>query len=296
MRIVYLSASICGYEWLKEILLNKECQVVAIITLNKSAKTKMYDGIENEKWQEFSLPVYEIFDINKEIPLLKTLKGDCLIVGGWRQIIGREVLSLFKKGVIGFHPTLLPKGRGPSPIINSIMAGIRESGLTMFYYTEKLDAGPIIGQKEFIIEDDDYAWDVYKKEIEKGKELIREYLPLIIKDKVKPRLQDERFATYFPKLDKKVFNEINLKDGLIYNYRKIRALSKYGKKELGLLSYEGAYFYYNNKKIIVWKALPKEKNFDGLKLDFQEGSLFLEKIEIDKKEYEGFQKKFNEII
>ncbi|MEO0087022.1 MAG: formyltransferase family protein [candidate division WOR-3 bacterium] len=296
MRIVYLSASICGYEWLKEILLNKECQVVAIITLNKSAKTKMYDGIENEKWQEFSLPVYEIFDINKEIPLLKTLKGDCLIVGGWRQIIGREVLSLFKKGVIGFHPTLLPKGRGPSPIINSIMAGIRESGLTMFYYTEKLDAGPIIGQKEFIIEDDDYAWDVYKKEIEKGKELIREYLPLIIKDKVKPRLQDERLATYFPKLDKKVFNEINLKDGLIYNYRKIRALSKYGKKELGLLSYEGAYFYYNNKKIIVWKALPKEKNFDGLKLDFQEGSLFLEKIEIDKKEYEGFQKKFNEII
>ncbi|MEO0103620.1 MAG: formyltransferase family protein [candidate division WOR-3 bacterium] len=296
MRIVYLSASICGYEWLKEIILNKECQVVAIITLNKSAKTKMYDGIENEKWQEFSLPVYEIFDINKEIPLLKTLKGDCLIVGGWRQIIGREVLSLFKKGVIGFHPTLLPKGRGPSPIINSIMAGIRESGLTMFYYTEKLDAGPIIGQKEFIIEDDDYAWDVYKKEIEKGKELIREYLPLIIKDKVKPRLQDERLATYFPKLDKKVFNEINLKDGLIYNYRKIRALSKYGKKELGLLSYEGAYFYYNNKKIIVWKALPKEKNFDGLKLDFQEGSLFLEKIEIDKKEYEGFQKKFNEII
>lgn len=297
MRIVYLSASICGYEWLKEILLNKECEVVAIITLNKNAKTKMYDGIENEKWYQFSLPVYEIFDINQEIPLLKSLKGDCLIVGGWRQIISKEILSLFKKGVIGFHPTLLPKGRGPSPIINSIMAGIRESGLTMFYYNEKIDSGPIIGQKEFIIEDDDYAWDVYKKEIEKGRELIREYLPLIIHDKIKPKPQDEKLATYFPKLDKKVFNEINLKDGLIYNYRKIRALSKYGKNELGLLSYEGAYFYYNDKKIIVWKASPiKERDLNGLKLDFKEGSLFLEKIEIDKKEYEGLGKKFAEII
>lgn len=297
MRIVYLSASICGYEWLKEILLNKECELVAIITLNKLAKTKMYDGIANEKWYEFFLPVYEVLDINQEISLLKSLKGDCLIVGGWRQVISKEVLSLFKKGVIGFHPTLLPKGRGPSPIINSIMAGIKESGLTMFYYTEKVDSGPIIGQKEFIIEDDDYAWDVYKKEIEKGKELIREYLPLIIKDKIKPKEQDEKEATYFPKLDKKIFNQINIEDGLIYNYRKIRALSKYGKNELGLLSYEGAYFYYNDKKIIIWKAKPiKDKNFDGLRLDFKEGSLFLEKIEIDKKEYDGWRKKFEEIF
>lgn len=296
MKIVYLSASICGYEWLKEIILNKECEVIAIITLNKFAKTKMYDGIPCEKWYEFFLPVYEIFNINQEISLLKKLKGDCLIVGGWRQIIDKEILSLFKKGVIGFHPTLLPKGRGPSPIINSIMAGIKESGLTMFYYTEKVDSGPIIGQKEFIIEEDDYAWDVYKKEIEKGKELIREYLPLIIKDKVKPQCQDERLATYFPKLDKKIFNQINLEDGLIYNYRKIRALSKYGKNELGLLSYEGAYFYYNNKKIIIWKASPiKEKDFGGLKLDFKEGSLFLEKIEIDGKEHEGWGKKIEDI-
>ncbi len=297
MRIVYLAASICGYEWLKEILLNKDCEVVAIITLSEKAKTKMYDGVAKEKWYEFSLPVYEIENINEEKELLKKLKGECLFVGGWRQIIDKEVLSLFKKGVIGFHPTLLPKGRGSSPIINSIMSGIKRSGVTMFYYTEKVDAGPIIGQKEFVIEEDDYAWDVYKKEIEKGKELIREYLPLIIKDKVKPIEQDERLATYFPKLDKKVFNEIKFTDGVVYNYRKVRALSKYGKNELGLLSYEGAYFYYHSKKIIVWKALPlKREKVDGLKIDFFDGSLFLEKIEVDKKIYDGYRKSFKEIF
>jgi methionyl-tRNA formyltransferase len=297
MRIVYLAASICGYEWLKEILLNKDCEVAAIITLSGKAKTKMYDGVPKEKWYEFSLPVYEIENINEEKELLRKLKGECLFVGGWRQIIDKEVLSLFKKGVIGFHPTLLPKGRGSSPIINSIMAGIKNSGVTMFYYTEKVDAGPIIGQKEFVIEEDDYAWDVYKKEIEKGKELIREYLPLIIKDKVKPIEQDERWATYFPKLDKKIFNEIKFTDSVVYNYRKVRALSKYGKNELGLLSYEGAYFYYHSKKIIVWKAWPlKAEKVDGLKIDFFDGSLFLEKIEVDNKVYDGYKKSFKEFF
>lgn len=242
---VWLSANLFGYEMLKEALKIREAYVAAIMTLSGSAKTKMYDGIDRSKWYEFKVPVYEVEDINKEISVLKLLSPDMVMMCGWRQLLSKEVLNVPKIGVIGFHPTLLPKGRGPAPIINTILEGFQESGVTMLHIDESLDGGDIIGQASFKVGYADYAMDICSKVVEAGRNLIRIYLPLLAEGEA-PRIpQDESEATYFRKRTLKD-NEIRYEVETIEEiYRKIRALSK---------PYKGAYIKAGDKKLIIWRA------------------------------------------
>ncbi len=245
MNIIWLSANLLGYELLKEAIKVKKASINYLITLSKDSKTIMYDSVENEKWHELGIEVIEVNKINEEDKIIRKLKPDLIIMSGWRQIIDKNILDIPKKGFIGFHPTLLPKGRGPAPIINSILNEFKESGLTMYYVSEGLDDGDIIAQEKFIIENDDYAEDVYNKVIEAGKKLIREQLPLLIEGKAKRISQNEEEATIFEKRTIKD-NEINLeKEDINEIYKKIRALSK---------PYRGAFIKKNNKKLIIWKA------------------------------------------
>ena len=209
MKVVWLSANKFGYEVLKEAIKLEGIGIAAIITLSDKATTVMYDGIDKDKWGEFGVPVYRIERIDDEGDLLKELSPDVLMACGWRQIINKNILDLPKKGTIGFHPTLLPKNRGPAPIINTILNGVKKSGVTMFYLDEGLDSGDIIGQAEFEIADNDYASDVYEKVIDGGKKLVKQFLPLLAKGEA-PRIpQNESEATFFEKRTLKG-NEINL--------------------------------------------------------------------------------------
>jgi len=252
IKIMWLSANLFGYELLKEASDIEGVSIDTIVTLDPEAKTKMYDGIKKEKWYGFGIPVYEIKNINNEVKLFEMLKPDFIIMVGWRQIINKEILNLPQKGFIGFHPTLLPQGRGPAPLINTILSGWDKSGLTMFYINEGVDNGDIIGQANFDIGMDDYVQDIYDKMIEAGKKLIKKFLPLLLEDKA-PRIpQDDSKATYLPKKTLKD-NEINLaEESPKQIYRKIRALSK---------PYNGAYFKLKDKKLVIWQAeLKNEQN------------------------------------
>lgn len=242
-KILWLSANKFGFELLKEAV--KIADIEAIITLKPGSSTIMYDDIPNERWKEFGIDVYEIERINDEKDLIKKLLPDIIVMCGWRQIINEEILNLPKDCFVGFHPTLLPKGRGPAPLINSIIEGYKESGLTFFYVSPSLDDGDIIGQEKFLIGDDDYASDVYEKVIDAGKKLLRKYLPLLMEGTALRIKQDNSKATIFKKRSLKD-NEIDIENESAEQiYRKIRALSK---------PYKGAYIKKDEKKIIIWEA------------------------------------------
>jgi len=245
LRVVWISANEFGFEILKETISINDLEVVAIFTLGEDSSTKMYDGIETKKWYTFDLPVIEVKNINDHAHEIKKLNVDLIIMCGWRQIIHPELLNVTPKGIIGFHPTLLPKCRGPAPIINTILEGFQESGVTMYYVSEGLDDGDIIGQESFLVGPDDYAIDIYKKITHCGKKLIAVYFPMLVQGSAPRVPQKTTDATYFPKrtiMD----NKINLEDDSVdLIYRKIRAFSK---------PYKGAYIEKDNKKIIIWNA------------------------------------------
>jgi len=178
LKFIWLSANLFGYEVLKEVLRAGKIKISGVVTLSAKSKVKMYDGISIKKWYELGIPVYEVEDINSQEKLIEYLDPDFIIMAGWRQIINKSILDIPAKGFIGFHPSLLPKGRGPAPIINTILLDLKKSGVTMFYLGEGVDNGDIIGQVVFDVKDNDYAQDIYEDAIKGAKELVN-LLPLL---------------------------------------------------------------------------------------------------------------------
>ncbi len=243
-NIIWLAANRFGFELLKQAHTITPGSFSAIITLDEQSTTKMYDGVEYDAWNEFSLPVHRVMGCDDIRRLVRSLEPDFLFVCGWRQMLDEDLLGIPKKGTIGFHPTLLPKGRGSAPIINTILTGVRDSGVTMFYLNKKVDGGDIIAQKGFSVDTTDTARTIYNKVVKTGRILIKNYLSLLLRDKA-PRIpQDDNEATYFPPRSLKD-NELLPTDTLDQMYIKIKAFTK---------PYRGAFMREHGKKLILWDA------------------------------------------
>ena len=161
---------------------------------------------------------------------------------GWQRLICKEILDIPKLGTIGFHSSLLPKYRGRTPVNWAIIAGEKETGITMFYLTEEADAGDIIAQKTFPIMLNDDCNTVYKKSAKAGAELIVEFLPKISKG-VAPRLHNpSRSYPAYPKRTP-ADGEIDFNRGAPDVYNFIRALTR---------PYPGAFtFLPSGQKVII---------------------------------------------
>jgi methionyl-tRNA formyltransferase len=78
---------------------------------------------------------------------------------------------------LNVHPSLLPRWRGAAPVERAIMAGDRETGVTIHETVKELDAGPIAAQRAFPIGSEDDAGAVYARAAEVAAELLEEVLP-----------------------------------------------------------------------------------------------------------------------
>lgn len=167
---------------------------------------------------------------------------DLFIVASYGKIIPKEVLDLPKYKTLNVHPSLLPKLRGPSPIETSILEE-SETGVTIMRLDEEMDHGPIIDQEVI-----DIDWPPYSSELEKllahiGGRLLGDIIPSWISREIEEQEQDHELATYSKKISKKDA-ELNLEDSPDENLRKIRAYNVWPR----------AYFFKNNKRVIVTKA------------------------------------------
>lgn len=113
------------------------------------------------------------------------------------QFAPQEFVNIFKHGAIQYHPSLLPKYRGPSSINWPIIKGETETGLTIFRPTDGLDEGAVILQKKTPIGADDTLGTVYFDRLFKmGVEAMLEAADLVVAGKHKEVVQDESQASY----------------------------------------------------------------------------------------------------
>src|SRR4051812_45682378 len=92
---------------------------------------------------------------------MKKLGADIGIMAFVLQFAPQDFVAIPKHGTIQYHPSLLPKYRGPSSINWPIIRGDAKTGLTIFRPTDGLDEGPVILQKEIDISPDDTLGTVY---------------------------------------------------------------------------------------------------------------------------------------
>jgi methionyl-tRNA formyltransferase len=128
---------------------------------------------------------------------LKSLKVDIGIMAYVLQFAPDTLVKIPRLGTIQYHPSLLPKYRGPSSINWPIIRGETRTGLTIFRPTEGLDEGPVVLQKECDIGPDETIGDVYfNKLFPMGVKAMLEAADLVAAGKHKEIVQDESKASY----------------------------------------------------------------------------------------------------
>jgi len=128
---------------------------------------------------------------------MKGLNADIGIMAFVLQFAPQDFVNIPKKGTIQYHPSLLPKYRGPSSINWPIIRGDSKTGLTIFRPNDGLDEGPVILQKETPIGADDTLGTIYFDRLfPMGVQAMLEAADLVMAGKHKEVVQDEAQATY----------------------------------------------------------------------------------------------------
>lgn len=127
---------------------------------------------------------------------LRAWRPDVIVVAAFGQILRKEVLGLPPHGCVNVHASLLPRHRGAAPIPAAILAGDRETGVTIMQMEAGLDTGPILAQRAEPIAPDDTTDTLTGRLARLGAELLVETLPGFLSGRVCPAPQDESRATY----------------------------------------------------------------------------------------------------
>jgi methionyl-tRNA formyltransferase len=149
--------------------------------------------------QALGLPVFQFSSLRSEeaAQAMRGLHADLGIMAYVLQFVPQRLVAIPKHGTIQFHPSLLPKYRGPSSINWPIARGDTETGLTIFRPTDGLDEGPVILQKKCPIGPDDTLGEVYFNSLfPLGVAALLEAASLVVSGQHQEQSQDETTASY----------------------------------------------------------------------------------------------------
>ena len=128
---------------------------------------------------------------------MRDLNADLGIMAFVLQFAPQDFVRIPRFGTIQYHPSLLPKFRGPSSINWPIIRGEMKTGLSIFRPTDGLDEGPVILQKETQISPDDTLGTVYFDRLfPMGVAAMLEAADLVAAGRQRELVQDESLATY----------------------------------------------------------------------------------------------------
>ena len=124
-------------------------------------------------------------------------KADICVMAYVLQFVPQELCKIPKHGTIQYHPSLLPKYRGPSAINWAIALGEEKTGLTIFRPSDGLDEGKVILQKEVVIGPNDTLGKVYFDHLfPVGIKALLEAADLVVANQHQEVIQDESLANY----------------------------------------------------------------------------------------------------
>jgi methionyl-tRNA formyltransferase len=149
--------------------------------------------------EEKGVRVFQFPSLRNKEPhdALRSLGADLGVMAYVLQFAPQEFVNIPKKGTIQYHPSLLPKYRGPSSINWPIIRGDTRTGLTIFRPNDGLDEGPVILQKETPISADDTLGSVYFDRLfPMGVKAMLEAADLVVAGKHRETVQDESQASY----------------------------------------------------------------------------------------------------
>ncbi len=173
--------------------LEKRFDVKAVIAAPSSAVANYFTGsvLTPDKLDEDFLTAH-----------YSLLTANLFIVASYGKIIPKSLLEIPKFGALNVHPSLLPKYRGASPVPATILAGDKETGVTIVKIDEEMDHGPIVATRKISLTGQEKFPDLINKLFQLGAELLVKIIPDFIEGKVIPKPQNHQKATFCKMLKK----------------------------------------------------------------------------------------------
>lgn len=281
IRLILAGTGHFSSQIFESLILNKNFEVTALI----SQPNKVYDRNNNliktevaKLAEKYQIKLFQPVKIKKIYDDLAKLDFDFFMTAAFGQFIPNSILNLAKKASINVHGSLLEKYRGAAPIQHALLNNEKETGISLIYMIDKMDAGDIIAVARTKIEENDTALEIFDKLAKLAIDNLPTWLINIYNDNISPRKQDEALVTLAPKIQNEDV-ELFLTDSCDKALTKIKAFN----------DQPGAFIIYNGKRLKIFRAT-KNKISTPLTLNFSDGKLYL--IEY---QFEGKKKVKHEI-
>lgn len=178
-------------------------QVVLVVTQPdrpKGRKRTLTAPPVKAEAEKHNIAVYQPEKIRESYHEILKYEPDLIVTAAFGQILPKGLLDAPKYGCINVHASLLPELRGGAPIHYAIMQGKKETGISIMYMVEALDAGAVLSQVTVPIEKDDHVGILHDKLSEAGAQLLQQTLPAIFDQSIQAIEQDDQKATYAPNI------------------------------------------------------------------------------------------------
>lgn len=178
---------------------------------------------------------------------LRGLAPEVIVVAAYGLILPAEVLALPSYGCLNVHPSLLPRHRGPSPIVYTILSGDEVGGVSLMLMDPGLDTGPVLAQVSLPLSPHETTESLTRKLSLLAAELLAAQLPLWLRGaEHRPRPQDNRGATY-SRLIRKEDGELDWRLPAVELDRRVRAY----------YPWPGAFTRFQGRVLKVLEAQPR---------------------------------------
>lgn len=247
LKVIYAGTPDFAVPALKA-LIESEHEVVAVYTQPDRPAgrgRKLTPSPVKQVALEHDMPVYQPlnFKSDEDRLALIELQADLMVVAAYGLILPKTILDAPRLGCINIHASLLPRWRGAAPIQRSILAGDKETGITIMQMDVGLDTGDMLSKSVCQISDDMTASQLHDQLMDMGGKALMEIMPAIENQTLQPVKQDEALVTYAEKL-KKAEAEINWQQSAEQIARQVRAFN----------AWPVAQTLFNGQVMRIWQA------------------------------------------
>lgn len=210
MKIAYLGSGEIGLPTLRALLTARSegrHEVVAVITQPDRPVGRhqvLTPGAIKTLALEAGVPVLQPERLRRPeaVEAVRALDADVFVVFAYGQILPRAVLDVPRVACLNLHASLLPRYRGAAPIHAAVLAGERESGLTVMYMDAGLDTGDALLERRVRLRHRETAGTLHDRLAEMAPAALFEALDLLAAGRAPRQPQDNALATYAPKLER----------------------------------------------------------------------------------------------
>jgi methionyl-tRNA formyltransferase len=178
---------------------------------------------------------------------LRAIGADLIVLADYGRLIPAALLDLPRHGALNLHPSLLPRHRGAAPVPAAILAGDAATGVTLMRMDEGLDSGPVLAQREVLLDGTEIAPDLEARLAVVAADLLVEMLPAWLAGTLVARPQPADGVT--------LTRPLRRSDGLLDPERPAVELERQVR---AYQPWPGSFLGSDGERLIVWRAARTE--------------------------------------